>query len=104
GLLRVAVGGKDGGTFRGGVARDFGFWPEAVTTDRAGRVALRGFGAGARVVLEVADDRFARAHLTLRADGKEPAREGTHVLSPAQLLEGVVVAADTGKPLPNVLV
>src|SRR5262249_1544865 len=91
-VLRVTTGGRGGGGFLGGVARDFGFWPDAVATDRSGRVALRGFGAAARVVLEVADDRFARTHLKLRADGPEPARERTTVLSPAQLLEGVVIA------------
>jgi protocatechuate 3,4-dioxygenase beta subunit len=98
-VVRVTLGGKDGPDLPGAVLDDFGYWPSVLTTDRTGRVALRGLGGGARVVVEVADDRFARAQLPLPADAKDPAREGTHVLSPSQLIEGVVVAADTGKPL-----
>src|SRR5262249_23763490 len=100
-VIRVVQGGKDRMEVLGCVPPNFGFWPNVLTTDKTGRLTLRGLSANAQVVVEVDDDRFARTHLSLPADPKDPARETARVLNPSQLLEGVVVAPDTGKPLPG---
>jgi RNA polymerase sigma factor (sigma-70 family) len=78
------------------------FWPEPVVTDAEGRFRLRGVGSGQDVALLVQDDRFGSQVLEFTADPK--GQEVTRVTGPARWLEGVVVAADTGKPLAGALV
>src|SRR5262249_38259957 len=83
-------------------AEDLSLWPRTVTTDRDGRLTLRGFGPRTRVGLLVLDDRFARKFVMLAAAGTDPAKEPTQVLEPAQLIEGRATCADTGKPVAGV--
>src|SRR5262249_19185086 len=73
-----------------------------VTTDRDGRLTLRGFGRKMRVELQVLDDRFARKSVSLVSEDTAPQKEPTHVLEPAQLIEGQATYADTGKPVAGV--
>jgi RNA polymerase sigma factor (sigma-70 family) len=78
------------------------FWPEPVVTDADGRFRLSGVGRGQGVGALVRDDRFALQLLDL-----EPPPKGetvTRAVTPARLIEGTVVAADTGKPLAGALV
>ncbi|HZU35549.1 MAG TPA: sigma-70 family RNA polymerase sigma factor [Gemmataceae bacterium] len=76
------------------------FWPAGpVVTDSQGRFTLRGFDDRENVGATVRDPRFAYQPVTIPA-GPLP-KEVTKVLVPGQTLEGTVLAADTGKPLPH---
>jgi RNA polymerase sigma factor (sigma-70 family) len=94
--LREAMSiGTDGpGSSVWGADGELPFWPRTLTTDRDGRVTVRGFGRGQRAGLEVCDERFAPRWIYL-TQGEEP----TQALEPVQLVTGRVVAADTGRPI-----
>ncbi len=78
------------------------FWPEPVVTDAEGRFRLRGLGSGQAVALVVQDDRYGLQVLEFEPDAK--GQEVTRAAYPARWVEGVVVAADTGKPLAGAVV
>jgi hypothetical protein len=65
---------------------------------------LTGLGRGASISLEVRDLRYARQDLHIDAGKVTPSKEVTLVLQPARIIEGRVLAADTGQPLPNAVV
>ena len=91
------------------------YWPRPVTTDNDGRFSLSGIPAGSHVGLDVRHPACAREDMTVDTGQGEtdhtrdwdvrllPA-SFRHSLGPARPVEGVVTAADTGKPLANVLV
>jgi RNA polymerase sigma factor (sigma-70 family) len=80
-------------------------WPRSVIkTDDQGRIALTGFGRGANISLEVRDMRYARQDLYIDAHKVTPSKEATLVLQSARLIEGRVLAADTGQPIANAVV
>jgi RNA polymerase sigma factor (sigma-70 family) len=72
-------------------------WPKPVRTDAKGAFVLTGVAADDEVGLGIDDDRFARQGLYLSPKDRE--KDAMHPLSPAQIVEGQVRAADTGKPL-----
>ncbi|MEX0679502.1 MAG: hypothetical protein WD063_20680 [Pirellulales bacterium] len=71
-------------------------WPRDVVTDAEGRYAVTGIAPGVDVSLYAAQEPFAPHWWIWKAADKS---DHTEVLSPAQMITGVVVAADTGKPL-----
>src|SRR5262245_55972 len=73
-------------------------WPAPVTTDKEGRFSISGLGRDLFIGFHVADDRFARQTLH-RVETQD--KEATLVLKPAQVVEGQVTYADTGKPVPR---
>jgi RNA polymerase sigma factor (sigma-70 family) len=75
--------------------------PEPVTTDAQGRFALRGLDGTLTVTIEVQDDRFARQELEIKPWDQDDRTETTFALAPARVLEGTVICADSGKPVPN---
>jgi protocatechuate 3,4-dioxygenase beta subunit len=77
------------------------FWPEAFTTDAKGRFTLRGVPRGQGVGLQVRDPRYALQSLSVRPQDKARPAEVTLVLEQARSLEGTVVDASTGKPIPH---
>ncbi len=80
-------------------------WPSPIKTDAQGRFAVSRIGRGLRTLLEVADPRFAPQQLDLLADdrvGKD--KETTQALQAARVVEGCVLDADTGRPVPGALV
>ena len=79
-------------------------WPRPVKTDDQGRIALAGIGRGARVSLRVSDLRYARQDLYVDPAKASAAKETTLALEPARIIEGRVLAADTGQPIPNAIV
>src|SRR5262249_9220766 len=79
-------------------------WPAAATSDRDGRLVLRGVGAGLLVTLKVEDDRFAPQELAVATSGPKQVKEFSWSLAPAQVLEGRVLCDDTGEPVPGVRV
>jgi RNA polymerase sigma factor (sigma-70 family) len=74
-------------------------WPKPATSDVQGRFTIPGLPRNHEVMLLVQGDRFAWQ--PLRLPPNNGAREMTWTLSPARLLEGKVVHADTGKPAAN---
>jgi RNA polymerase sigma factor (sigma-70 family) len=79
-------------------------WPGPVKTDAQGRFAVPGIGRGLRTLLEVADPRFAPQQLDLLADDRDGAKEATLALQAARVVEGRVLDADTGRPVPGAMV
>jgi RNA polymerase sigma factor (sigma-70 family) len=77
------------------------FWPAAAQTDAQGRVELHGLGPEQKVTLGIADARFARQTFvaTTPAGGAGAAFDWS--VAGVQHLEGRVVYADTGRPVPH---
>ncbi|MFV0444687.1 MAG: carboxypeptidase-like regulatory domain-containing protein, partial [Planctomycetaceae bacterium] len=91
-------------------------WPAAFTSDMDGRCVIKGVAPGVGVFVKTrGDERFAAQFVRIvsRPAGDEPRDPTTHalvvtpgeeqtvVLAPAQIFEGVVRYADTGKPAPH---
>jgi RNA polymerase sigma factor (sigma-70 family) len=74
-------------------------WPEAVTTDEQGRFIIRGLNREQGVWLGVWDERFARTILPVPQQARDA--DLTFSLAPAQMVEGQVLAQDTGEPIAN---
>ncbi len=81
-------------------------WPRPAKTDDQGRLLLSGIGRDAPISLLVRDPRYAREDLYIPPASQAAPRdkETTLALEPARIIEGRVLAADTGKPIPNAVV
>lgn len=90
------------------------FWPPAVLTDADGSFRLEGMPQGWPVYLTLEHPGFAEEALVVHTSPRELEEHReyaclpvpptfTHTLKPARPLQGVVRAADTGKPLSGVL-
>jgi RNA polymerase sigma factor (sigma-70 family) len=79
-------------------------WPRPVKTDDQGRISMSGIGRGAQLNLRVSDLRYARQDLHVDPVKASAAKEFTIALEPARLIDGRVLAADTGQPIPNAIV
>ncbi len=79
-------------------------WPAPVETDDAGRFRLGGIGRDQVVRLAVEDPRFARQWIDVAAKGDVKPTEVTQALQPATIVEGRVLAGDTGEPIPGAVV
>jgi RNA polymerase sigma factor (sigma-70 family) len=79
-------------------------WPRPVATDDQGRILLPGIGRGVNVNLNVSDLRYARQDLYVDTAKPSAAQETTLALEPARIIEGRVLAADTGRPIPGAVV
>jgi RNA polymerase sigma factor (sigma-70 family) len=88
-----------------GLPRDrFPPWPAPTKTDKDGRFVLRGINPNLEGTLIVDGDGLAPAHAYIKAGADEKTQEMKVILLPAVVVEGVVTAADTGKPVPGALV
>jgi len=79
-------------------------WPGPATTDAQGRLTLRGIGREIGISMSIRDPRFARQGVVVQAGSAAGAETKTLVLQPAQIIEGKVLTADTGQPIPNAIV
>jgi len=79
-------------------------WPRPVTTDDQGRFTLAGIGRDLSVNLYFDDLRFAQQWLRTQTDDQEGPKDLRLALQPATSIEGRVLTADTGKPVPGALV
>jgi RNA polymerase sigma factor (sigma-70 family) len=80
-------------------------WPRPLTTDDQGRLTLTGLarGRGITIDLSIFDPRYARQNLEI--DAAQPGdQELSLALQPAKIIEGRVLAADTGQPIPNAVI
>jgi protocatechuate 3,4-dioxygenase beta subunit len=87
----------DGAVARGGLRA----WPKAVATDAQGRFTFTGVGRGLHVFLYVRDPRFAQQRFHFQAGDRDAAKEVSLALYPPTIIEGRVLAADTGQPIPD---
>jgi protocatechuate 3,4-dioxygenase beta subunit len=76
-------------------------WPKAITTDTQGRFTFTGVGRELNVSLNVRDPRFAHQRFEFRAKDRDAAKEVSLALHPSTIIEGRVLAADTGRPIPD---
>ena len=97
-------GDVDGVYFGTSLLRRIRAQPRPVKTDDQGRVTLPGIGRGAQVGLRVNDLRHARQDIDVDPAKAPPTHETTIALKPARIIEGRVLAADTGQPIPNAVV
>ncbi len=74
-------------------------WPRPVTTDDLGRFTLAGIGRDVMVSTSVRDGRFAGQNFRIQTDNHDGAKEFSQSLEPATIIDGQVVAADTGEPI-----
>jgi RNA polymerase sigma factor (sigma-70 family) len=81
-----------------------GVWPGPLKSDDQGRIALPGIGHGAHVSLRVSDLRYARQDLNIDPAKDSAPKETTIALEPARIIEGRVLASDTGQPIANAVV
>jgi beta-lactamase regulating signal transducer with metallopeptidase domain len=80
--------------------RDLRAWPRSALTDDQGRFLLTGVGRGFTAMLSVRDLRYARQ--TPQVKTESPA--ATIALEPARIIEGRVLAEDTGQAIPNAVI
>jgi RNA polymerase sigma factor (sigma-70 family) len=84
------------------LSRDqFPSWPGPTKTDRDGRFVLRRLSAALEGHLTVEGDAYAPAHATFSPGAVDKTQEMKIVVVPALVLEGVVTAEDTCKPVPG---
>jgi DNA-directed RNA polymerase specialized sigma24 family protein len=79
-------------------------WPRPRTTDDQGRFAVAGIGRDVTVGFHVVDRRFASAGFRVQTDDPKGPKLVTQALLPAVIVEGRVLTADTGQPIPHSLV
>jgi RNA polymerase sigma factor (sigma-70 family) len=79
-------------------------WPASALTDDNGSVVFRDITPGTLVVLQARDDRFAREWLRFRTGDDDLTKPVELTLAPGRLLEGRVLARDTGAVVPNATV
>ena len=79
-------------------------WPAAVVTDAAGAFTLTGLLPRCAVHLEIQDERYGPQWLVVQTSDNGVADAGILKLDPPRMLEGTVLADDTGQPLANAVV
>ena len=80
---------------------DMRAWPKAVATDARGRFTFTGVGRGLHASLVVHDPRFAAQEFRFKPEERDAAKEISLAVEPATIIEGRVLAADTGQPIPD---
>jgi hypothetical protein len=76
-------------------------WPQPVISDAQGYFTIRGVGRGQGVGLQIHDERFALQVLDVPAEKTSSSEVILLAVAPARTLEGTVVEADRGKPIPH---
>jgi hypothetical protein len=79
-------------------------WPKAVTTDAQGRFTFTGIGRGLAVWLSVHDPRYAQHRFVLEGGDRADGKDVSLALHPSTIIEGRVLAADTGRPIPDAVI
>jgi RNA polymerase sigma factor (sigma-70 family) len=74
-------------------------WPTPAITDAQGQFVLSAVNQNRGVALQVRDERFART--MFRVSEQDANHETIVTLAPAQIIEGRILAADSGMPIPH---
>lgn len=104
GWLGKSVNGRHPGIRFNEKQNSLSFWPSVAKTDDQGSFVLSGVNREQGVVLFTDDPRYARTMVTIRAAENlenDHSEEPVFSLAPSQIVEGIVTAADTGKPIPH---
>jgi hypothetical protein len=88
------------GVFFGEAPRDLAAWPPPAVTDAQGCFVVRGLGEKQEGFLGGGGEPFAPFYIRF---GKGKDKEINQALAPSQVIEGQVLQADTGKPVPHAL-
>src|SRR5262249_45954427 len=103
--VRVAVnglylpGGAGPGNLREHPQAGFPLWPGTAVTDTAGKFAIAGLSPDVQGSLYIEGDEFAPTFAEIKAGKENRDQEINLSLAPGHVVEGVVTAADTGKPV-----
>src|SRR5262249_44950474 len=100
--VRVRVSGLRGDRVLVGALPPDGFpaWPGPATTDADGKFTIAGLNPDLGGSLVLDGEEFTTARAEIKAGQENRNQEVNLTLSPARILEGVVTAEDTGKPVP----
>jgi RNA polymerase sigma factor (sigma-70 family) len=79
-------------------------WPKGVTTDAQGRFTFTGVPRDLHVSLSVGDPRFAQQRFDFDPKDRDAAKEVALALQPATMIEGRVLAADSGQAIPKAVI
>jgi RNA polymerase sigma factor (sigma-70 family) len=81
-------------------------WPRPTTSDDQGKLVLNGIGENLTVGLSVRDLRYARQYPRIETNGRAEleGKEITLALEPAKIIEGRVLIAESGQPVPHAIV
>ena len=79
-------------------------WPQPVTTDDQGRFTLAGIGHDVTVGISVRDGRFAEQNFRIQTDDRDGPKEFSQTLQTATVIDGQVLAADTGEPISGTVI
>jgi RNA polymerase sigma factor (sigma-70 family) len=82
---------------------EFPVWPSPTKTDKEGKFVLRGLNPALEGSVTVDGEEYAPQSAPIRAGTDARAADMKFVLLPAVIVEGVVTAEDTGKPLAGAL-
>jgi RNA polymerase sigma factor (sigma-70 family) len=74
-------------------------WPAPVNTDEQGRFTLAGIGHDLTVGLLIRDRRFANQSFRIQTDNRDGPKELSLTLQPATIIDGRILARDTGQPI-----
>jgi RNA polymerase sigma factor (sigma-70 family) len=97
-------GNWDGVRFDANPPKGIRAWPKLITSDDEGKILLSGISRGVGVGLQVRDIPYARQDLMIDPAKLASGKEISLTLAPARIIEGRVLAADTGQPIPNAVV
>jgi RNA polymerase sigma factor (sigma-70 family) len=102
----TARGGWDGVSLWPNPPTGLRTWPRPMKTDALGKLVLSGIGENLTVSLGVHDTRYARQGLSVETGNRALAgdKETTLALEPAKIIEGSVLTADTGQPVPGAVI
>jgi RNA polymerase sigma factor (sigma-70 family) len=100
-IHHTKVGGIGIGPFPAG---QFPRWPGPTTTDRDGKFVLRGLNPDFGGWVHVEGDAFAPQDAEIKPGAENRTQEMNLTVVPALVLEGVVTADDTGRPIAGALV
>jgi RNA polymerase sigma factor (sigma-70 family) len=108
--VRVGLTGLSDSARKDGVSvfvyppEGFPAWPGPATTGKDGKFTLAGLNPDLGGALEIDGEEFTVASAPIQAGPEHRKQEVNLTLAPARILEGVVTAKDTGKPVPKALI
>ncbi len=76
-------------------------WPSPAMSDNEGKFMIRGLNPNHHGYVFIESDHFAPHYEEIKTGKAEMIQEVNVSLAPAQIVEGVLTAADTSKPLPH---